>query len=87
LWVLIDEDERTIDDGFFVVDPSAKQWYDSPANSMHRHLYSYCLSFADGHADTWRIRDTSSQAASLSQTEPANSVDLDRLAAASTVAK
>ena len=87
LWVLIDEDERSIDDGFFVVDPSGKQWYDSPANSMHRHLFSYCLTFADGHADTWRIRDNTATGASLAGTQPSNSQDLDRLAAASTVSK
>jgi hypothetical protein len=87
LWVFIDEDERSIDDGFFVIDPAAKQWYDFPANSTHRHVYTYCLSFADGHADTWRIRDPDSRGVSLGQTQPEHKVDLDRLAAAATVPK
>jgi hypothetical protein len=85
--VLVDEDERSIDDGFFVIDPSAKKWYDFPANSEHRHVYSYCLSFADGHTDFWRIRDPDSREVSLGQSQPVHNVDLDRLAAAATVPK
>jgi prepilin-type N-terminal cleavage/methylation domain-containing protein len=87
LWVFLDEDERSIDDGFFVIDPSGKQWYDSPANSSHRHVYSYCLSFGDGHTDFWKIRDPDSREVSLSQSQPTHNVDLDRLAAAATLPK
>jgi hypothetical protein len=85
LLVFVDEDERSIDDGFFMIDPSGKQWYDFPANSAHRHVFSYCLSFGDGHTDFWKIRDPDSREVSLSQSQPAHSVDLDRLAAAATV--
>jgi type II secretory pathway pseudopilin PulG len=87
LWIYIDEDERSIDDGSFVIDPSGKQWYDFPANSAHRHVYSYCLSFGDGHTDFWKIRDPDSREVSLTQSQPAHNVDLDRLAAAATVPK
>jgi Tfp pilus assembly protein PilE len=87
LWVFVDEDERSIDDGFFVIDPAARQWYDFPANSAHRHVYSYCLAFADGHCDFWHIRDPDAREVSLSQSDSTHSVDLDRLASAATVPK
>ena len=48
MWVLLDEDERSINDGFFVTDPSSQMWYDFPANSVHRHNFSFTLAFADG---------------------------------------
>src|SRR5579859_299107 len=41
LWVLLDEDERSINDGFFVTDPTAGMWIDFPAISAHRHSYSF----------------------------------------------
>jgi len=87
LWVFIDEDERSIDDGFFVIDPTGQQWYDFPANSAHRHVYSYTLSFGDGHTDVWKIRDPDSREVSLNQSTLLHSVDLDRLAASATVPK
>ena len=87
LWVFVDEDERSIDDGFFVIDPSGKQWYDYPTDSARRHVYTYCLSFGDGHTDSWRIRDPAARDAALNESEPTHSVDLDRLAAAATVPK
>ncbi|HVV73950.1 MAG TPA: prepilin-type N-terminal cleavage/methylation domain-containing protein, partial [Verrucomicrobiae bacterium] len=48
MWVLIDEDERSINDGFFIADPNAAVWFDFPAISSHRHDYSFALNFADG---------------------------------------
>jgi len=48
-WVLIDENNGTINDGFFWLDMSASyQWEDVPASY---HGASGCLSFADGHAE------------------------------------
>ena len=32
LWVMLDEDERSINDGFFVTDPTAGIWFDFPAD-------------------------------------------------------
>jgi len=87
LWVFVDEDERSIDDGFFVIDPSGKQWYDYPTDSAHRHVYTYCLSFADGHTDFWRIRDPAARDAALNESDHMHSSDLDHLAAAATVPK
>ncbi|HVV00675.1 MAG TPA: prepilin-type N-terminal cleavage/methylation domain-containing protein [Verrucomicrobiae bacterium] len=90
LWVMLDEDERSINDGFFVTDPAARVWYDYPAISDHRHAFSYGLNFADGHAEDWRIHDSQSaqisQSAATSPIQPHNT-DLANLAAASTLRK
>jgi prepilin-type N-terminal cleavage/methylation domain-containing protein len=80
LWVLLDEDERSINDGFFVTDPSAKIWFDFPANSAHRHNYSFALNFADGHSEVWRHQDPRTWRVSLNKTEQPGNVDLARLA-------
>jgi len=54
-WVLIDENPFTINDGFFVCDPSnPDQWIDFPATY---HNGAGGLSFADGHAITKKWRD------------------------------
>jgi hypothetical protein len=87
LWVLIDEDERSINDGFFVTDPTASMWYDFPANSAHRHDYSFGLALADGHADVWSFHDPRTRGVSLNQTLQFENADLQRLANASTLPK
>jgi hypothetical protein len=81
LWVLLDEDERSINDGFFVTDPTARIWIDFPATSAHRHNFSFGLNFADGHSEIWRHRD--SRTRKLNQNEQTNNPDLERLAHAS----
>lgn len=56
LWVLIEEDERTISDGFFTFDPSGSQYLGRlPASSAQRHNYGFGLTFADGHTEIWRF--------------------------------
>ncbi len=62
LWVLIDEREDSINDGFFVVDmlgypdrPQLDFLYDVPASY---HGRSGALNFADGHAEIRRWRDS-----------------------------
>lgn len=87
LWVLIDEDERSINDGFFLTDPTANIWFSFPAISDHRHNFAYALNFVDGHTDFWRIRDSQSFAVTQGQLEQYNNADLIRLAAAATVKK
>jgi prepilin-type processing-associated H-X9-DG protein len=84
LWVLIDEDERSINDGSFITDPSARVWYDFPANSEHRHSFSYTLSFADGHAENWRFRDPRSGSVSVNRTEQSLNRDLQRIGESAT---
>lgn len=87
LWVMLDEDERSINDGFFVTDPTAQIWFDFPATSVHRHNYSFALAFADGHSDVWRDRDPRTQQVSASKTEQPGNVDLARLASATVTKK
>ena len=54
-WVLIDENPFSINDGFFVCDPSdTENWIDIPATY---HNGSGGLSFADGHAELKKWRD------------------------------
>ena len=56
LFVLIDEDASTINDGLFVVDMSTpNNVSDLPAT---RHKTVYQLAFADGHAQAFRWQDS-----------------------------
>jgi prepilin-type N-terminal cleavage/methylation domain-containing protein len=87
LWVLLDEDERSINDGFFVPDPSARLWIDFPANSAHRHNYSFTLNFADSHSEIWRFSDPRTRQVSHNRTEQSGNLDLQKLARSSTVPK
>ncbi len=87
MWVLLDEDERSINDGFFVTDPDGRVWVDFPAISGSRHNYTYGLNFADGHADVWRYDDPRSLKVAANRTEQSGNKDLERLANASTVKK
>lgn len=87
LWVLLDEDEQSINDGFFVTDPTARVWFDFPSISSYRHYYRYSLTFADGHAEPWRLNDVRTRKVVGNKTEQAGNRDLERLAQASTVPK
>ena len=82
LWVLLDQDERSISDGFFLTDPVGGIWFDLPAMSVHRHNYSYALDFADGHSEIWSYNDPHSFQVSANQTEQPGNTDLARLARA-----
>ncbi len=92
MWVMLDEDERSIDDGSFLTDPSGHVWFDIPAMSAHRHNYSFTLVFADSHSEIWRFIDPSSF--SLAQrtpgsqaTEAGSSPDLARFSRATSTPK
>ncbi len=87
LWVVLDEDERSINDGFFITDPAARVWYDFPASSAHRHDYSFGLQFSDGHPEIWRLHDPRTRQLSLNGTEQATNLDLEHLADISTLTK
>jgi Tfp pilus assembly major pilin PilA len=84
LWVLLDEDEKSINDGFFVTDPLGRVWYDFPAISSYRHNFSFALNFADGHAEIWSHRDARTRSLSRNVTEQSGNSDLRTLAATST---
>jgi prepilin-type N-terminal cleavage/methylation domain-containing protein len=87
LWVLLDEDERSIGDGFFITDPAARVWFNFPAISAHRHDFSFGLAMADGHSEVWRHHDPHTRLVAMPQTEQAGNHDLERLASASTIPK
>ncbi len=87
LWVLIEEDERSINDGMFVTDPTSGVWIDLPAVSRDRHNYSYSLAFADGHAEIWGVRDPRTLKVSRGMTEQAGNTDLRRLGFSATLRK
>jgi len=87
LWVLLDEDERSINDGFFVTDPEGQEWIDFPANSAHRHDYSFALNFADCHSEIWRHGDPATAKLTHNRTEQARNKDLQRLARATATLK
>lgn len=54
-WMLIDEHELSINDGWFFVDMSgARAFGDFPAT---RHNRGYVLSFCDGHSEIFKLRD------------------------------
>ena len=74
----IDENPKTINDGWFLVRPNVPMiWRDVPATY---HNNAGGISFADGHAEIKRWRDSSvlAQAPSFSRRDP-NSTDLDWL--------
>lgn len=52
LWVLLDENPTSINDGSFICDPQINQWIDCPASY---HGGAGGVTFADGHAllRTW----------------------------------
>ncbi|HWQ90660.1 MAG TPA: type II secretion system protein [Clostridia bacterium] len=81
-WVLLDEDENSINDAFFVTDPEARLWIDFPSVSSHRHSLSFALNFADGRSEVWRLRDPRTASVQANNTEQANNTDLKRLARA-----
>lgn len=77
LWVMIEEDNRTISDGFFKFDPTGQT--DSghhPAASAQQHNFSYSLSFADCHAEIWRFNDPGSLALASGNNSLLNSTSL-----------
>jgi len=58
LWLMIDEDAHSINDGMFLVNigagGSTKGLVDGPAR---RHGNAYALNFADGHAEIYKLQD------------------------------
>ena len=58
-WVLLDEDQASINDGMFLVDMGgAARLLDLPARS---HGNGYGINFADGHAEIFQLRDGASK--------------------------
>jgi prepilin-type N-terminal cleavage/methylation domain-containing protein/prepilin-type processing-associated H-X9-DG protein len=55
-WVLIDEHERSINDGWFAVDMvGVRGLLDIPASRHNNN--SFGITFADGHSEEWQLKD------------------------------
>ena len=81
LFVFIDENQDSIDDAHFLTWPAPDdRWVNMPAD---RHGQSGVLSFADGHAETWKWkwpkRFTQKQSYWKLAASPADLADLRRL--------
>lgn len=59
LWMMMDEDESTLDDGWFLVTMNDSQVFASLPAARHRH--SAGLNFVDGHASVFTLRDSNRQ--------------------------
>jgi len=56
LWVMIDQHQDSIDDGWFLVTmDDSRPFADYPTT---RHQRGYALNFADGHAEVFRLQGT-----------------------------
>ena len=76
LWVLLDEHEASIDDGWFLVTMDDSRPFASfPAT---RHQQAYGVNFADGHVESKKLRDPDSQALGTKDA-PINSKNADWL--------
>jgi prepilin-type N-terminal cleavage/methylation domain-containing protein len=94
LWVFIDENPISINDGSFICSPQINQWIDCPA-SYHNNAGG--LSYGDGHAQIKRWRDPTVLHGwadqiqpgnpSFTRLDPGNPSDLGFLQPISTVAK
>jgi prepilin-type N-terminal cleavage/methylation domain-containing protein len=84
LWVIIDEHEASIDDGWFLVTmDDSRPFANFPAT---RHDHAYGWNFADGHVETPKLRDPQSQSFGVGTTQfSANNADWLRLKQATTV--
>ncbi|HWD19899.1 MAG TPA: prepilin-type N-terminal cleavage/methylation domain-containing protein [Verrucomicrobiae bacterium] len=60
-WILADENETTLNDGWFHVTMDNSRPFDSFPAARHRNAYS--LNFADGHSEIFRLRDPGTLAA------------------------
>jgi len=71
LFVIADEHEATIDDSFFLVSMNDSEIFQNyPAM---RHDHGYALTFADAHAENYKVRDPSSKGPGLGILNPTNS--------------
>ncbi|MGH7950671.1 MAG: prepilin-type N-terminal cleavage/methylation domain-containing protein [Limisphaerales bacterium] len=77
--ILLDENPKTIDDGFFGALVTGNLWINIPATW---HSRGCNFSFADGHAEHWRWMDPRTLALVNNGTTTAGNLDLQRLQAA-----
>jgi prepilin-type N-terminal cleavage/methylation domain-containing protein/prepilin-type processing-associated H-X9-DG protein len=82
-WVTLDENPASINDGWFVCDPTRTSWVDVPATY---HNGACGFSFVDGHSEIKKWRDGAilSQSATLNVTPKDKGLDLQWLQQRST---
>jgi prepilin-type N-terminal cleavage/methylation domain-containing protein len=86
-WYLIDEHEKGINDGFFLIDPTrARPFPDIPAV---RHSRGYGLSFCDGHSEIYKLTDgrTGTSVPPQGNVDTPSNADLSKLISVTTVLK
>ena len=77
LWVIADEHEASIDDGWFLVTMDDSRPFASfPAT---RHQNGYVLNFADGHTEVFKLRDSRTRFGSPASQIEAQNADWIRL--------
>ena len=57
-WLVLDEDQASINDGMFLLRVNTAQFPDLPARA---HGMGYGINFIDGHAEIYQLRDSASQ--------------------------
>ena len=78
--VFVEEHEKSINEGWFVIDMDGRGLFDAPAT---RHDGSYTLSFADGHVEGWKLKSESSRDWTLLPVPPNTDSERLRLSASS----
>ncbi len=56
-WLVLDEDQASINDGMFLLDVGSPRFPDLPSRV---HGNGYGINFMDGHAETYQLRDAAS---------------------------
>ena len=83
LWMLADEHEASIDDGFFMVTMDDSRPFASfPAV---RHSRGYALNFADAHVEIYKMHDAEALAGNSSPQVSAKNFDWQKLKAVTTM--
>ena len=57
-WLVLDEDQASINDGMFLLDVGSPRFPDLPSRA---HGMGYGINFNDGHAEIYQLRDAASQ--------------------------
>lgn len=67
-WVVLDEDQASINDAMFIVDMGgAARFLDLPSRN---HGFGYGINFADGHAEIFQLRDAASKNWNVNDARP-----------------
>ena len=72
-WVVLDEDQASINDAMFIVDMGgAARFLDLPSRN---HGFGYGINFADGHAEVFQLRDPASRKWNVSDARPKGGIN------------